>query len=944
MRFAVLGPVTVTRDGVPVPVNARMGRTLLALLLLNAGRTVPVHRLVGALWGEAPPPTATASLHNHVMRLRRLLGPEGAAAIQRTPDGYLISLGPGRLDLHEFDEQSRLGREALAARRWHDAADALSAALELWRGDPLADVPVAGLDAGDFDHLRESRLQAAEGLAEARLRLGQYGQAIGELRPVVRDHPWAEALHGQLMRALYAAGRQADALKVYRDLRQSLVEELGVEPSPALRELHQRILDATPEPATGTDTGTGSTVRPPAAAEPGRPAQPVPQQLPPTTRFFAGRSEALGTLSRLLDSADDTPGAALIATITGTAGVGKTALAVHWAHRAADRFPDGRLYVNLRGFDPNGQPVTAEHAVRGFLDGLGTPPGRIPASFEAQVALYRSLVAGRQLLVVLDNARDADQIRPLLPGTARCPVLVTSRSRLASLVAIEGAQPLPLDLLSLADARDLLARRLGAETVAGEAAAVDELIGLCARLPLALSVVAARLAMNPGFPFEELLSRLADARDRLSTLNGGDTVTDVRAVFSWSYEQLGEPAARLFRLLGLHPGPDVALPAAACLAGLTPAQARAALDELIDSHLLTEHAPGRYLSHDLLRAYAADLARSTEDEAARAAATERLLDHYLHTAHAAERLIFPARDPITLGARHPGAVPVELGTAAAASAWFDAEHPVLLALGVLAADRGSDAHAWQIPWSLTTYLVRTGRLRDVRASQRSGLAAAQRLGDLRGQALAQRVLGQLCREPGEREAGREHLEQALDLERRLGSLSGQGDVLHSLAFWHALSDGHAEALEHARRGLELHRAAGHRSGQARLLNAVGWYRSQLGDHEQALTDCEETLTLLRETGEQESEAQTLDSLGRIHQQLGQTAEALSRYRQSADLHRANGHRPSEAVALLRLGDVHQQAGARAQAEENWRAALALFTALDHPEAASVRTRLQAAPG
>ncbi|MDH6579455.1 BTAD domain-containing putative transcriptional regulator [Kitasatospora sp. MAP5-34] len=950
MRFAVLGPVTVTRDSAPVPVSSRMGRTLLALLLVNADRTVPVHRLVGALWGDTPPPTATASLHNHVMRLRRVLGPDGAA-IQRTPDGYLISLRPGQLDLHEFDDRCRRGRAALAEGRWLDTADALSAALGLWRGEPLADVPVVNLDTEDLDHIHETRLQAIEGLAEARLRLGQYGQVISELRPVVREHPWAEALHGQLMRAFYGAGRQADALKVYRDLRQELVDELGVEPSPAVRELHQRILDAdaaVETDADGVDLPAGglSTARPPVKADPpSRPSQPVqqpvPQQLPPTTRYFAARSDALATLFDLLDDTGDAPGAARIATITGTAGVGKTALAVHWAHQCAERFPDGRLYVNLRGFDPAGQPVTAEHAVRGFLDGLGMPPGRIPAAFEAQVALYRSLVAGRRLLVVLDNARDAEQVRPLLPGTATCPVLVTSRNRLASLVAIEGAQLLPLDLLTVAEARELLARRLGPETVAREAASVDELIELCARLPLALSVVAARLAMNPGFPFATLLARLADTRDRLATLNAGDTVTDVRAVFSWSYEQLSGPAARLFRLLSVHPGPDVSLPAAACLADLTPTQARAALDELADSHLLTEHAPGRYASHDLLRAYAADLARTVEDEPGRRAAAERMLDHYLHTAYAAERLIYPARDPITLRAACPGAVPEDFATAGAAMAWYDAEHLVLLAAGAAAADSGFDTQAWQLPWALTTYLVRSGRWHDVRTSQRAGLAAARRLGELRGQALAHRVLGQLCREPDERETGGAHLREALDLERRLGSLSGQADVLHSLAFWYELGVNYPEALDHAQQALELHRAAGHPSGQARLLNAVGWYRSRLGDHEQALVDCQEALALIQGTGDRNSEAQVLNSLGHLHQTLGQTAQAVSAYRQSVDVHRENGHRPAEADALVKLGDAHRAAGDLAEAQEHWRAALAILTDLGRPDAEEVRAKLSA---
>jgi NB-ARC domain/TIR domain len=375
---------------------------------------------------------------------------------------------------------------------------------------------------------------------------------------------------------------------------------------------------------------------------------PRPQQLPAAVSHFAGRVEELAMLTGLLRDRADTGGTVVISVIGGTAGVGKTALMVYWAHQVAKRFPDGQLYINLRGFDPSGSVVDSAEAVRRFLDALQVPPDRIPVDLDAQVALYRSQLAGKRMLVVLDNARDSGQVRPLLPGAPTCLVLVTSRSQLTSLIAADGAHPITLDLLTDDEARQLLARRLGADRVAAEPHAVAEIIIRCAHLPLALTLVAARAAVQSHLGLWLLVDELRDTQHLWQTLTGDDPTTNVRVVFSWSYQALSRDAARLFRLLGLHPGPDLAASAAASLAGVAASDVRRLLAELTRASLLVEHTPGRYTFHDLLRAYAADLVHTTDSDEQRHAATQRMLDHYRDTAYTAARLLNPTGDPLTL--------------------------------------------------------------------------------------------------------------------------------------------------------------------------------------------------------------------------------------------------------------------------------------------------------
>ena len=440
---------------------------------------------------------------------------------------------------------------------------------------------------------------------------------------------------------------------------------------------------AKASPVVGAGPSRATRTRTPPAGQ----ATVVPRQLPAGVAHFAGRTAELAELQAWQHEAASADGVAKVLVIGGTAGAGKTALAVHWAHQSAAEFPDGQLYVNLRGFDPSGTPVAPGDALRWFLGAYGVSEEQIPDSVEAQSALYRSVLAGKRVLVILDNARDAAQVRPLLPGSRSCLALVTSRARLPGLAATEGARLVPLDVLTAGDAHELLASRLG-ERARAEADAAHQLTEACSRLPLALSIVAARVAARPYLPLADLARELADAQGRLEALDAGDPVASIRAVFSWSCEQLSGPAARMFRLLGLHAGPDVTIAAAASLAGVDRGQAAAAVAELADTHLIAEHAPGRYAFHDLLRAYAAYLARATDSDAERHDAVLRVLDHYLHTSSAGSRVLNPVRPHITLAPAQRGVVPELLSYASETLAWYEAERQVLIAAIAQASDGG----------------------------------------------------------------------------------------------------------------------------------------------------------------------------------------------------------------------------------------------------------------
>jgi tetratricopeptide (TPR) repeat protein/DNA-binding XRE family transcriptional regulator len=773
---------------------------------------------------------------------------------------------------------------------------------------------MAGDGRGFGDRLAECRQSAGLSQLELAERSGLSVRTVGNLeRGRVR---WP---HPDTVRRL------ADALGLHGQARDEFVVGVG------------RLLGG----AAG-EAGTTAAPEPGGLSSPGVvPHMLVPRQLPAGVGRFTGRKAELDVLACLLRAPQDAPGggAVVISAIGGTAGVGKTALAIHWAHQVADLFPDGQLYVNLRGFDPSGAPAAPAEAVRGFLDALGVPPERVPAEPEAQAGLYRSLLAERAMLIVLDNARDEAQVRPLLPASPASLVIITSRSQLTGLAAADGARLLSLDLLTHDEAVQLLTTRLGDDRAAAEPAAVGEIAALCAHLPLALAVTAAQAAARPGIPLAALAGELRDTAGRLDALDAGDPAASVAAVFSWSCQQLSAQAARMFRLLGLHPGPDITVPAAASLAAIPQPEARRLLRELARDCLITEHAPGRHAFHDLLRAYAASQARDHETREDRDAAIGRALDHYLHTAARATHLLRPSREPLEFGPPSPGAAPEQPADHRQALDWFAAEHQALLAAVALAAETGADRHAWQLPCAMTEYLYLRGYQHERVTLLGGAVAAAARLDDTLGQAMSLRALGHAFNHTGDHDQARAYLERCLPLYQRLGNRTGEALAQQGLSQLAELQGRYADALAHGEQALRLCQGTGHEAAEAALLNNVAWYHALLGDYQQARGYCEQSLALIARLGGCDFDYNAWDTLGYIELHLGDFACAAAHFESALTLCRDRGNRYSEAEILTHIGDARHAAGERDQAWQAWQQALAIYDDIQHPDAARVRGKL-----
>lgn len=919
-EIRLLGPVEVWADGVEVDVGSAKPRLVLAALAVEPGRVVPTDVITDRVWGNHPPGRPEATLYSYLSLLRRALRPTGIG-ITYHRGGYVLDVAEATVDAVRFAEMVSRAKPDLTS-----AMDLREALRELWRG-----VPLAGQDTLWATQYRAGlltdRLSAWLLLSEQLECSGELGEVADDLARLVGDYPLSEPLSGYLMRALAHAGRRAEALAHYAELRERLISELGEEPSDEVRSLHLGILRRDPQAAgcrqRWTDQGRG-----------------VPRQLPSIPPQFAGRGAELKALDTLLAA----PRGAPAAVISGTAGIGKTALALHWAHQVAGRFPDGQLFVDLHGFDPTGKPTTPANAIRACLDALGTHPDRVPPGLEAQTALFRSLTADRRLLVVLDNARDTDQVRPLIPAAQGCVVLVTSRNQLTGLVAELGAHSITLDLLSPADAETLLSQRIGPERVAGEPTAAAALAGQCNYLPLALSVLAAEAAQTPELPLAALAGQLADGTERLDRLDTADPMTSVRTVLSWSYDAQDPAARRLFRMLGLHPGPDISVRAAASLAGTDPAGTAQVLRRLCRATLLSRPAADRYSHHDLLRAYAGEVVVAEEPETDRGAALRRAVDHYLHTAYHAVSQLNPDRDDLDLGAPDPGVRPEEFTDVYAALDWFAAELAVLSRLVDVAAGAGLPQSCWQLADLVARYLGRQGRWRDAIAIEQVGLTSAQALDDPGALGLIQRGLAYFCARTGQHAEARDRIDRALVLTRASGDRRRVAYALGVAGFIAAQRNEFRAALAYAKNSVRLLEALDSRSGQLRALASISWYLAQLGDVDDAIANARHALGIAHEFGDVKPQAAVHDTLGYLNRRRGQYDDAIRSYQKAVDLFRTIDDRFYVATALRSLGDVHAEAGDLPEARTAWTGALRIFEELDHPLADQARDRLGASGG
>jgi DNA-binding SARP family transcriptional activator len=925
VEFRILGPLEVVNGGQVLRLAGARPPAILAILLLHANRPVTVEQLAGA-WPN-PPAALGSNVRTHIAALRRAFASAGEPTSRLTtvPAGYQIEARPGELDLISFESLVEEGEKTLAEGDHVTAEDRFGRALRLWRGAALEGLAGGPLLDAEVARLAERRLRTVERWADAAFAIGEYQRVADELAQLVRSEPLREQLWARLMLALYRSGRQADALAAYQRLYKLLDKDLGVQPSQALQELHRRIL--------GADPMLENAPRQAAAAV----AAPVPvRQLPPDIAHFTGRDTELAWLENVRhDLLEGRPTAVVISAIAGTAGVGKTALAVHWAHKIAKDFPDGQLYVNLRGYDP-AEPLSPLPVLDGFLRELGVDPRSIPPSLEERSALFRSTLAGRRMLVLLDNARSADQVRPLLPGTAGCLVLVTSRDDMAGLVARNGAHRLALDRLPVPAAVELLRRVIGTEVVDAEPAAAAELARRCAGLPLALRVAATLAARRAGSPLAAVSVELEDPAQRLEALGlPQDPASAIREVISWSYRQLPDVAARLFRLLGLHPGPDIGIQSAAKLADTGPRRARRLLEQLSDAHLIEPTTTGRYHMHDLLRAYARERAVAEETEPDRHAAAERLYGHYLRAVDAAAKLLYPqmlrlpAADSSTTTDMAVEGEQTDSGVAftdaAEAINWLDSERSNLVAAATSAASGGPRAAAWRLADALRGYFFLRMFAWDWLTVARAGLVAAQTDGDRQGQAALHLSLATYYWAQSRPQETIDHCALAHELAHAAGWVDGQAAALGTLASAHRLEGRLKLAAEYLNRTVVLQERTGRAGGRAASHLNLGTVCMELGRLADALHHDEQALVLYRKIGSYSGESNALACVGELHHLLGRSADALNELRLALSLLQEIGDRNNEAETLRCLAAVYRDTGQ-------------LATALDTAQRAAARAR------
>lgn len=926
MEFRILGPVRLSVAGLTTTVGEPRQQAVLAALLLEPGHTVTVDTLVDRVWGEFPPRQARRSLQAHITRIRRALesAEPGGARLTREAGGYRLDIRPDQVDLFRF------------RRAWgNDDRVALRASLDLWQGEPLA-----GL-RGDWVErirrtLRQEHADAVVAWAEAEIRAGNAAATITRLTELTEDHPLDESAAATLIRAFHAMGRTAAALTRYDRIRRALRDELGTDPGPALSAAH------------------GAVLRPD-LPRPAQPPPPVPAQLPADVVAFTGRDDELAGLDRLAAGAGREP---VLVCLTGMAGAGKTATAVHWGHRVRDQFPDGQLYLDLRGYDPE-QPVSPADALAGFLTALLPAGTEIPLAVAERAARFRTEVAGRRMLVLLDNAATVEQIRPLLPGTATCVVVVTSRDSLAGLVALHGAHRMAVDQLPGADAVALLRRLVGTRVDAEPEAAVA-LTERCARLPLTVRLAAELAASRPGAPLAGLVDELRAEGRTLDLLSGGDDQrAAVRSVFSWSLRQLSAEATHAFAVLGRHPAPTFDAYVVAALANCALDQARTVLDTLVRAHLV-QPARDRHGMHDLLKAYAAETGQAGDEQAA----LDRMYGYYLATAAAAMDRLYPGeahRRPRVAAAAGPAP---NLTGADDAREWLDAELPSAEALAAHAVTHGRPEHAVTLSALLARYLDgnhgtvalaihgharaaaratgdraaeantlhalggvhrQAGRVEAAAADMWAAFALFEEVGDLAGQARAVANIGMLEERAGRYHVAAAHFGRVLAIYEQAGDTMGPAHVLTRLGTTETRIGDVEAGRDHLRQAMELHRRAGHRFGEAWVKIGLGEVAAAEGRLADAIDLHAEAAEEFGQLGHRNSEAWAIDGLGRTETLRARPVDAVRHHQKALDLFRRHGDRDGETWSLNGLGEAHQAAGDAAAAQANHAQALTMAT-------------------
>jgi DNA-binding SARP family transcriptional activator/Tfp pilus assembly protein PilF len=947
IKFRLLGPLEVWVDEQWRGINAPKWRSVLAALLINAGQVVSVDTLIDELWGDAAPAKAANLVSIYVLRLRQLLGEGGKALLVTRSPGYQLRIGPADTDVRQFEAMVREGRNALAAGDPSLAAGHLAEALALWRGSPLADVPRSPLVESESERLAELKLDASELRITAELACGGHSAVVSDLRRLLADNPLREGLWVLLMKALDGSGRHAEALDAYGHARKVIADELGVDPGSELRRLYADLLaeDSAGDPSTVGGTILAGSVKAvtedqvpePDPEPPARVSPQCPAQLPADISDFTGREHQVKHVSDLLCAAtkDDSEGAVRIALVAGYGGLGKTSLAVHAAHRVRQAFTDGQLYVDLLGATPH--PLQPADVLARFLRDLGVDGRDIPHDEAERAARYRTSLAGRRVLVVLDNAKDAAQVRPLLPGSASCAVLITTRSRMPDLAS---TKLVDLNVLDDDEALTLFTKVVGDERALAEPEATAELLLACAGLPLAIRICAARLAGRSGWTVQAMANRLRDEHRRLDEMTAGDLA--VRASFEVSFASLPKPrsartpdSALAFRLLGLWHGPTISTAAAAALFGSTEDRAADALEILVDAHLLESKSQDRYKFHDLLRVYASERAEADLSADDRGAAVRRLLGWYMRTADTAATVCSPYRYTMPLDTDSVDPLALRFASIDAALAWYDSERINVVAATRQASASGLHGITWRLAPSLYILCNRRGNWADCIAMHRIALESARQVGTRQGEAWILNNLGDALAMLHDHEAV-PLLEESLAIREEIGDHKGQTQALNNLADAHEELGRREEAVVLLRRALELNREFGDQYGEAVALGNLGAALLHLHRPEQAVPILEEACVAFAKLDDSRV-GYALHSLGRCYFSLGRGDEALDRLQQAVRSHHVSGNQLQEALNLKTLAGMQAHRGLSAEAAVSRARAADIFEELgDHDQAAELR--------